>query len=209
MFTREILELAPDIQKVRLQAEQAELHRRLEKGTGMLRPDLFVNLGMEVSGQKVPGLNSNWLKDWDVNFTFTLGTRLTVWDSGSSFARRRQTGTSAKIAREGYQLALERVGMELRVALKSLEYAFQFVQEQEVSAELSREQFKNATVSYENQLATRAEVLGAEAAWRQAEISLLSALLEFQLLKAEVEALAGFPIFSNPEFMDSLPASSR
>ena len=44
---------------------------------------------------------------------------------------------------------------------------------------LAEEQYKNARVSYENDLLTRGELLGSEAAVVQAEIELLSAELDY------------------------------
>jgi len=56
---------------------------------------------------------------------------------------------------------------------------------------LAEEQYKNARVSYENDLLARGELLGSEAAVVQAEIELLSAELNYQHARAELDYLTG------------------
>ena len=180
-----------DIQRISAEEELAVLNKKLEKRTGQLRPDFFLDVGLDINGEQVPVVQSNWLETWDVNLTFTLGTKITLWDSGLSAAKRRQSAVSEQIAAEGLRQTIANTETRVRGLLQSLTTAYYRVQEYEAKDRLMQEQLKNAIVSYENELITRAERLGAEAALLQNEVEYLSALLSYQTIRAELAAAAG------------------
>jgi outer membrane protein TolC len=182
---------SPEVRKLSVAAEQAELYRELERKTGQLRPDFFLRLGMDITGQRVPVVGANWTDTWDVNFLVTLGTKLTVWDSGQSAAKRKQAAVKAYLAREGLRQTIDSTKLAIDAAADSVVLAYRQVQEGEAGLLLAKEQFKNARVSYENDLLTRGELLGAETAMVQAEVELLSAELSYQHAKAELDYLTG------------------
>ena len=81
--------------------------------------------------------------------------------------------------------------MTVRGLLQSLNTAYHRVREYEAKDRLLREQLKNATVSFENDLISRTDRMGAEAAVLQNEVEYLSALLSYQNIRAELAAAAG------------------
>lgn len=182
---------SPEVRELSLTAEQAELYRELEGKTGQFRPDFFLRLGVDITGQRIPIFGANWTDTWDVNFLVTLGTKLTLWDSGQSAAERKQAAVKAYRAREGLRQTIDSTKLAINAAADSVVLAYRQVQEGEAGLLLAKERYKNARVSYENDLLTRGELLGAEAAMVQAEVELLSVELNYQHAKAELDYLTG------------------
>lgn len=180
-----------DIKLISAEEELAVLNKKLEDRSGQLRPDFFLNIGLDVSGEQVPVIQSNWIETWDVNLTLTLGTKVTLWDSGLSAAKRKQAAVSQQIAAEALRQTISNTEMTVRGLLQALNTAYHRVQEYEVKDRLLREQLKNATVSFENDLISRTDRMGAEAAVLQNEVEYLSALLSYQNIRAELAAAAG------------------
>ncbi len=180
------------IKMVSAEEELAALHKKLVDRSGQLRPDFFLNIGLDISGEQVPVVQSNWIETWDINLTITLGTKITLWDSGLSAAKRKQAAVSEQIAAEGVRQTISNTEMTVRGLLQAHNTAYYRVREYEANGRLLEEQLKNAEVSFENDLITRTERLGAEAALLQNEVEYLSALLSFQNVRAELAAAAGF-----------------
>jgi outer membrane protein len=181
-----------DIKRITAEEELAVLNKKLVDRTGILRPDFFLNIGLDISGEQVPVVQSNWLETWDINLTVTLGTKITLWDSGLSAAKRMQAAVSQQIAAEGVRQTISNTEMTVRGLLQAHNTAYYRVREYEANGRLLEEQLKNAEVSFENDLITRTERLGAEAVLLQNEVEYLSALLSFQNVRAELAAAAGF-----------------
>ena len=182
---------SPEVRRLSVTADQADNFSELEGKTGQLRPDFFLRLGMDVTGQRIPLVGANWTDTWDINFLITIGTQLTVWDAGRSEAKRKGAAARARIAREGLRQTINSTRVAIEIAAESQILTYRQVKESETLLALSREQYKNAEVSYENDLITRGEVLGAEAEVLSAEIELLSNLLNYQHARAELAYLTG------------------
>lgn len=185
------LQHASEIKVLSAKEALADLYAALEKKSGQLRPDFFLNIGMDVTGEQVPVLQSNWMDTWNVNLTVTLGTKITLWDSGQSASKRKQAQISGLIAAEGLRQTISKTEMTVRNLLEAHQVAYRRVKEFEAKRRLFEEQFKNAIVSFENELITRGDRLGAEAAYLQNEVGYLSALLSYQNIESELKALIG------------------
>ncbi len=181
-----------DIKRMTAEEELAFLNKKLEDSSGQLRPDFFLNIGLDVSGEQVPVVQSNWIDTWDINLTVTLGTKITLWDSGLSAAKRKQAAVSQQIAAEGVRQTISNTEMTVRELLQAHNTAYYRVREYEANGRLLEEQLKNAEVSFENDLITRTERLGAEASLLRNDVEYLSALLSFQNIRTELAAAAGF-----------------
>ena len=59
---------------------------KLEKGYRNGKPDLGLNIGMDITGESFPFSGEEWTDDWDVNVLFSVGISTTIYD----FGRTRQ-----------------------------------------------------------------------------------------------------------------------
>ena len=178
---------APEREILRYRVEQARVGSQVAAAGGILRPDLSLNLSLDITGQRTPILGANWTDSWNTNLIISIGTAVTLFDSGES----RQ---SVRIAEQDLNLAtlgLEELGRGLAVQVRELvervRTGVSQVDLKNAEAELAAEQARNAKVSYENELITREEALGAEIGALAAALEVLVARygLEFALVELE------------------------
>ena len=169
--------------------EKAAAFLEIEKGYRPLLPDLALNLSVDITGQKVPVLGSNWTDSWDTNVIITVGTQTTLLDSGVSQSRVEQAQTTVESAKQGlrgYDLNLE---IQVRTLVEEAKTAWFDLSRTAAELDLAKEIARNAGVSFENELITRAEILEAQLAVLAAELAHELALFTYETALIGLELL--------------------
>jgi outer membrane protein TolC len=169
--------------------DQARLLAEIERAGGPFRPDVSINLSLDVTGQRVPVIGANWLEYWDSNLILTVGTSLPLFDSGAANSRAEQADYTLETARQA--VAAYELGFELQVRQTVEEVRSSWHTVSAVAAELehAREVERNAQVSFENELLTRAELLGAKLGALSAELEYERARYSYETALGRLEAL--------------------
>ncbi|MFW5718266.1 MAG: TolC family protein [Spirochaetota bacterium] len=196
-LVRRAIEGDPQLAELRATSGQAAVQLRVARASRPLLPDLGLSVTAEVQGQRIPFVQSNWIDSWDADLTVSIGASATLYDSGAN--RADQTSAQAQ-----YEQALSAIAeyedslpLQIRAAMETFRVAEARLAEAVARRETAAEQLRVAEVSYENELITRAELLGARAAVLEAELTGISARLEMARGVIELEYLAG-PLLEEP-----------
>jgi outer membrane protein TolC len=173
------------IKEVDSQAKVASLYADVLKASGPFRPDIQLQAMVDVTGQQIPLLSSNWTDTWDWNLVLTLGGQMSLYDSGEAKAKLDQALSQAESARRGLAELKRSMPLSVRRAVESARAARAIAAEKADALALAAEQEKNARVSRENDLLTRKDELGATVARLAAETEL--DLASFDLGNALIE----------------------
>jgi len=182
---------SPELEMLYVRLRQSMAGEKLLKGDALFKPDLGLDITLDITGGKVPFFGSNWIDDWDVNLIFSLGTTVSLFDGGSMKAQIAQSRIQSQKAREGYIQLLDALEFQVTKSVEAVKGGFYKINEKEARARLAEEQYKNARVSFANELITREEELGARVAVIRAELELLVARFEYENSLAALEYLVG------------------
>jgi outer membrane protein len=177
-----------ELKDLESKARMAKLYAEAQKANGLFKPNVQLQATADVAGQDFP-LNGNWTDTWDAGLIITLAGQLPLYDSGESKAKASQALSQSEAARKGADEMRRSMPLRTRRAMEAARNARAVLAEREDALALTREQEKNARVSKENELLTRKDELGAEAARLQTEISLELARFELGNSLIDLERL--------------------
>lgn len=170
---------------------QARALLDIEKASRPFLPDLSLHLSVDLTGQKVPFVSANWTDSWDTNVILTLGTQTTLFDSGASKSRIAQAQASLETAVQalkGLELTIE---IRVRTLIEAVRNAWADLARVAAALESVEELKRNAAVSFENELITRAELEGSELALLAAQVEHEFALFGYESSLIELETFIG------------------
>ncbi|MFW6289178.1 MAG: TolC family protein, partial [Spirochaetota bacterium] len=173
----------PRLDELRMTASRAAIGVEAAAAASLMRPDVGLRVKAEVVGQTFPFVEDEWKESWDANLTISVGTSATVFDGGSSRARRETA--EARLA--GARSAIT----EFSDSLERYFVAQAVVSEVRAQLAAAEEQVRVARVSFENELITRSDVLGARLGVLEAQLAAIGAELDGVRAMAEIEYLAG------------------
>ncbi|NCN05022.1 MAG: TolC family protein [Spirochaetales bacterium] len=181
----EVARVLPDneeLQVLGIQLLQAQTATDIAARTNGPFPDLALQVDLELQGSEFPG-TENWDDSWSSSLTITLGTQLTIFDGG----RRRNAADIRRVQADQVALGIENQGLILSLniirAYEAVVKAQRHLLDTQARLNYVEEQEKNARVSYENELVTREQLLGAR-------ILLLTTILEKTSAGFEAETAA-------------------
>jgi outer membrane protein len=180
-----------DVNIMRKKLDQALTLIKIEKGSDLFRPDVSFVVSVDVSGGRIPVIGANWTDTWDHNITFTLGTEVKLFDGGKSGLEIKQAENKRDMAVTGLDQMEKGLALGIRRGIQEARVAYYTVKEKEAKTAELREQYKNARVSYENDLATREEERGARVLLYKTELEYVLAQYEYELALGELEFLTG------------------
>ena len=173
---------------------QAETMLSVEKGSAPFRPDLILSVALDVTGQRVPLFAANWTDSWDVNLIFSIGTSMTIFDSGRSGWSRRKAEQDILLAQKGIEQLEHGLQLEVRSAVEKVRIGYFEMKKAEADAALAAEQKRNAEISYENELIVREQMLAARVAYILSRLQYLLRQYSYELLLSELEYLCGIKL---------------
>ncbi|MFW6362259.1 MAG: TolC family protein, partial [Spirochaeta sp.] len=188
-YTRAV-EISSELQRLRLQLQQAEIGTEVEQLSGMWRPDFSLQVSVEADGQRIPP-QANWHDSWNLGVNITLAGRFGMYDGGSQAAAVREAESRQHQLLSGIAELQDGLEYQVRnqreqVANHREEYSLAIVR-----AELAQERAKNARVSYENELITRTQERGARILQLLAELELERSRYELESSLIELAFLTG------------------
>lgn len=181
---------SPDLRSLGLQSRQAAEYASIQDASRLFRPNLAVSLSVEISGQPIP-FSPNWREDWDTGFTLSLAADMAAWDWGKRDAAAREAEVAAQTAAVGVRELESSLRSSVQGALEQAIAAASTVEQKQASLDLAEERAKNARVSYENDLITREQALGAEVLALTAQLEVLSAGYAVESALLDLEFLVG------------------
>lgn len=173
-----------------LRSKQAVLAAEISSKKDGLLPDLGLSVNLGVNGSKLPGAE-NWDQSWSATLTVTLGTSITLTDGGAAWARTRAAQSQADLAGLGSTSSRTRLDATVSQSLEAAVAAHFSASAARAALDHASETLKNAEISFENQLLTREQVLGAQLARLQRELDFLAASWAAESRVADLESLTG------------------
>jgi outer membrane protein len=170
---------------------QAETMLSIEKGGAPFRPDFFLSVALDITGQRVPLFAANWTDSWDVNLILSIGTSMTVFDSGRSGWSRRKAEQDILLAQKGIEQLEDGLQLEVRSVVEKLRIGFFEMKKAEADTALAAEQKRNADISYENELIIREQMLAARVAYILSQLQYLLTQYSYEQSLSELEYLCG------------------
>ncbi len=175
--------------------DQTAALAKIEKGSRLFLPDVSLNVSLDVTGQSVPFAAEDWTDSWDANLIVTVGSALTLFDSGASASRVEQAEHNLEIARRGLEALEEGFELQVRRSVEAIRSGWHEINRSAANLDLAREIERNASVSVENELISRAEFLGARLAALAAELDFERARFLYEMSLTELEAAVGDFVF--------------
>jgi outer membrane protein TolC len=182
---------SPAVRKLQLELEKSHTNLAILKGTSILRPDISLNVMLEITGQTVPWTEENWEDDWSLNLIVALGASGSLFDSGRASWKIRQAEQAVAAARDGLALLGRQLRLTARRSVQEVRLAYADLEEKKARLLEAEEAEKNARESHAQQLITRRELGSARLFLLQKRIELLSALHTFEVSVAALEFLRG------------------
>ena len=171
--------------------DQAGALLDIEEASRPLLPDLSLNLSVDLTGQKIPVIGSNWTDSWDTNVIVTLGTQTTLFDSGASKSSIEQAKTSLRKARESLRGLELNTKIRVRTLVETVHSAWADLSHAAARLDLALEIERNALVSFENELITRSELQTLQLSLLAAQLEYEFALFAYESALIELETLVG------------------
>jgi outer membrane protein len=181
----------PRLSELRATSSRAQVQLEVAEASRPLLPDIGLTVKAEVQGQRVPLAQANWIDTWDANLTISVGANAALFDSGANAAERGA-------ARARYEQSLSAIveyedslPLQVRSSLEAYLVARASLAEADARTASAAEQERIAEVSYENELITRSELLGARVARLEAELGAVAARLELARSLFDLEYRVG------------------
>jgi len=172
--------------------EEASKKLDIAKGSTMLLPDLQLFSSFDFSGQTVPFSQKDWMdKTWSWDLTVGVAAKTNLFDGGASYANIRE----AKAGRDAASAALaaqeSAARMAARNAIDAARRAEAAIAQKTAHGEWYAEALKAATASFDNQLASRADLNLASMRELLGRVDLLQAQYNLEQAIADLELVNG------------------
>jgi outer membrane protein TolC len=187
----EALDLSIEREILLAKAKMAETDLAVQKGEGMLKPDISLIVQWDIEGQHIPWSEEDWTGSWKENLRFTLGARLPLFDSLRSHWGIHGAEKNVEIARMALGMFEKALALQVRQGIQKHREAYFLLLEKEAALELAEEKFKNAAVSYENEMITRGEEKEARLLLASSRLSCFLASYRLEIALIEMEYLVG------------------
>ena len=187
----ELVELAlsgsPRRDALAAQRRQAEAAAAAARGDRPLLPQLGLEISLEGYSERFPYLEDDWRDRSDYTVIISIGSEISLFDSG----RRRWSITEAEqrasIARTGLEELERGMGLEVRRAVGGVRREAATLDRREAEAAFAEERYRNAQVAYQNETITREEERLARLGALEAEAALIEARYELERALTRLE----------------------
>ncbi|MEW5813773.1 MAG: TolC family protein [Spirochaetota bacterium] len=189
LLKEQVIKSAKEVEIFRKRVIQAQKKLKIAQGSSMLLPDLFLSLAFDVKGQRIPLAGANWTDTWDWDLIISVGTKVDLFDSGESFFKIKEAEKELQMASFSLSEYEKVLKLQVRQNIQAMKKAYYETLEKSARIERNREQLKNAEVSFENELITREEYLGSQAASISTNLEYLFSLYTFEEALSDLEYL--------------------
>jgi len=190
-LTQKALRRSPELNKRRMQQKQAGIGLDIEKSGAPWRPDFNLNLNMDITGEKIPLFGANWSDTWNTNVILSIGTKMNIYDSGKSKHSIAQAEDRLKSAQTGVEATIESMRLQVQRSVETVRTSFYNMESIKSKMALHEEQYKNAEVSYRNELITRKDERLAYIQLLTTKSEAVLAAYQYEQALIELEKLIG------------------
>ena len=181
----------PRLRELRATSEQAAVQVRVATASRPFLPDIGFRIQAEVQGQRVPFIQANWIDTWRANLTISIGASALIYDGGASSAEQRSARAVYRQSLSAVTEYVDSLPLQVRRTVEHYRIAEAMLAESEARIASAEEQRRVARVAFENEIITRAELIGAEVGVLEARLTEVGARLELSVAFAELEYLIG------------------
>jgi outer membrane protein TolC len=184
---------AIEMAAARTRVSQARKKLAIEKGGSMLLPDVSLGVSLGVTDQQdFPYAAWNWNNstlDWGL--VISIGVKMSMFDGLAALKRIDQAEKDVEMAATGLSQQGKLLRLDVRKAIDAAVKADADVMEKQAAADYAGERLRNATVSFDNGLASREEMHGADILAGSAELDLLLSLYTREEALADIARITG------------------
>ncbi len=181
-----------DLAATRTKLQQARRKLDVEKGDSLLLPDVSLGVSFDLTGQEdVPYTAWTWDNGWSWDLVISLGMKMSVFDGLSSRSRVAQAEKDVDMAGTAAAQEEKLVRLAVRKAVDAAMRAEADVKEKQAKSLYAQERLKNAQASFDNGLASRTDVQGAQILEGSAALDLLLARYTREEALADITRLTG------------------
>jgi outer membrane protein TolC len=184
---------AIEMAAARTRVSQARKKLAIEKGGSMLLPDVSLGVSLGVTDQQdFPYAAWNWNNstlDWGL--VISIGVKMSMFDGLAALKRIGQAEKDVEMAATGLSQQGKLLRLDVRKAIDAAVKADADVMEKQAAADYAGERLRNATVSFDNGLASREEMHGADILAGSAELDLLLSLYTREEALADIARITG------------------
>lgn len=176
-----------DLRILEHQIRQAELNAKIQNAMNGPLPDLALSIDFDLAGQKLPW-QDDWLDSWSTGLSVTIAAQASIIDGGKRAARTQSARIQAEQARIAYGGLQDSLSLQLSRAYEASWASWLAYQQASSTLDYVEERVKNAQVSFENQLITREDSLGAQILRVTSRLEKLAAAFNAELARADLES---------------------
>jgi outer membrane protein TolC len=182
---------SPLLEKLEIQKRIALIAEEVRKAGGNYKPDLALNISVDVTGQHIPFEEKDWIDTWDYGVVLSLGTNTRLFDGGSARWKKRIAATDKKMISTSLRSATENLELHLNSLYIQGEGLNALVKEKQALVDFAKERYKNAEISFDNDFITREKKQSAQLFLINAEIDLIRARFDHEMVYSEIDVLCG------------------
>ena len=176
----------------RRRLEEAGKKLDIAKGSMMLLPDLQLFSSFDFTGQTVPFSGKDWMdKTWTWDLTVGVAAKTNLFDGGASYANIREAKAGRDAATAALTAQESAARMAARNAINAARRAEAAIVQKMAHSEWYAESLKAATASFDNQLASRADLNLASMRETLGRVDLLQAQYNLEQAIADLELVNG------------------
>ena len=158
-LTEYSLKKSPDIEILKKKIDQASKYLSIERAGSLLKPDISLIVTLDITGQRIPVIGTNWTDSWDTNLIIGIGTKTNIFDSGKTKYKIEEAKAMFSEAVSAFDNYKKYISLNIRRAVQNVRINYYKMLSMEASLRHALETEKNAEVSFKNNLITR-EKLG-------------------------------------------------
>jgi outer membrane protein TolC len=170
---------------------QARRKLDLERASGIFRPDVSLFASLDASAQGLPFAGSEWSDTATWNLSVGLAAKADFFDGGAAAARAKQAEAGGDAAAAALAAAGKAARLEARRAVEAARKAVAALAAARARAEWSAEALRAAKASADEEIATRAELLGARILEASDRLAVLNARFGLEAALADLDRIAG------------------
>lgn len=181
----------PQLNELKAREDQAQVQVDVLEASRPFLPDIGLTVTADAQGQRLPLIQANWNDLWTTNVQITIGARVLLYDYGRNEAQLESARAQAAQAQSGVTELGESLPLQVRERVARFAIAQAGLAEADARLADATEQDRNASVSFENELISRRDRLGAALQLEEAELSRLAALQSLWQAFFALEELVG------------------
>ncbi len=153
-------------------------------------PKVFFSFGYGYNTGR-PAFGDLITKPWFSNGNFSLGTSISLWDSGTRKYKMQQSANTLQKIKNSYPLLENSIDLQVKQANISLKNGWESMQENQKNVNLATEVVKVSKLKYKQGLGTNLEVINAEAALKEAQTNYFTSLYNVLIAKVDLDKAKG------------------